>query len=477
MKFFKRDSPLQEHTKQRRRVQQTNQNTLNQSLFQPYSPGLPYVINDNMQSYVDDGYRKNANLYAVINAITRPAAAVPWHVYVVKDEKAHRFYKGHSGAKRVEDPIKANQLHKKALDLASESDLQGIMDRPNHLQGQSEFIENVLGFKLITGNSYVHGIDVNGTFGELWPLPAHIVEIISGGGLEDIIRGYHIRTRFHHAEFPAETVMHLKFWNPDYSSIGSHLYGMSPIQAATNLLTQSNDTYTANQRALQNMGAEGMISGEDENLTAEQRDQMQKQLRERGSGPENRKKILVSTAKWRWLHFGISPTDLNIIESMKMSLRDFCNIYGISSEVVNDPDNKTNSNKQESRKGLYHERVLPELDTLRDELNRWLSDSHSRRDGVKYFIDYDETAIPALTRDQKELVDWLQNAWWIPPNKKLQLQGIEQSEDPQMDVPWAPTNIMPVTSREEIELRELEETYGVELSTKGKNNGSIKSHQ
>src|SRR5699024_653100 len=130
------------------------------------------------------------------------------------------------------------------------------------------------------------------------------------------------------------------------------------IQAARGIVTQSNDTYKANSRALQNMGAEGMLSNEDEtDLTDQQISQLQKDLKARGAGPENFKKILVNTAKWRWVRFGISPVDLNIIESMKMSLRDLCNVYGISSELLNDPDNKTNSNKKESRRALYYERV------------------------------------------------------------------------------------------------------------------------
>lgn len=439
-----RKKDIEIRSKAQTRREFTTQNALNRSLFQPYASGLPFLIGDDQRDFINDGYRKNANLYAIINTITRSAAAPPWSVYVVKDKKAHHHYKNYSGKKRVKDSVRSKNIQKKALELAEESDLQGIIDRPNPMQGQSEFIENALGFKLLTGNTYIHGVEVDGTFGELWNMPSHLVEIISGGGVESVISGYRITDYTYDIELDAETVMHLKYWNPDYSSVGSHLYGMSPIQAARGIVTQSNDTYKANSRALQNMGAEGMLSADEEQLTDKQVDQMRKDLKARGTGPENLKKMLVSTAKWRWVRFGISPVDLNIIESMKMSLRDLCNVYGISSELLNDPDNKTNSNKKESRKALYYERVLPELDSLRDELNRWLVPDHSERDGVEYFIDYDISAIPALSEDMGEQIEALSGAP-ITINEFREAIGYGKHDDPITDEVWWDTNKVPVS--------------------------------
>lgn len=445
MKLFKTKGADHKLAEKVRSGKQTTQNNLNRALLQPYSPGIPYVMGNDKKDFISDGYEGNANVYSVINVITRAAAAVPWQVFVVKDSKAKYKYKGWGGNKRVESPVQSHNLKKKALELAEQSDLAGVIERPNPHQGQSEFFENFLGFKLATGDTYMHGIEVNKAFGELWIMPAHLVEIISSGKLEDVVRGYRITEHMYDVELEAETVLHSKYWNPDYSSKGSHLYGMSPLQAATGVVTQSNDTYTANQRALQNMGAEGMLSLDDDaTITDEQRDDLKKQLKRRGQGPENYKKILVNTAKWRWLHFGISPVDLNIIESMKMSLRDLCNVYGISSELLNDPDNKTNSNKKESRKALYYETVIPEIDAIRDELNRWLAPDHSRRDGIEYFIDYDISAIPALAEDMAKKTEWLQQAWPITGNEFREAIGYEALDMPIMDVPMVDIGKRPV---------------------------------
>lgn len=438
--LFKRETLLDSHLKQLK----ASQNQLNQALFQPYAPGMPFTMGDDKRDFVNDGYRKNPNVYSIINFITRSLAAVPWNVFVVKDEKALQWYKNRTGQARVDKRIESRSMKRKALELAEESELHNILQRPNPLQGQGEFIENLLGFKLLTGNSYAHGVEVNRAIGELWVMPAHLTEIISGGGVEDIVRGYRITERMMDIELESESVLHLKYWNPDYGSPGSHLYGQSPLQAARSLITQSNNTYTANQRALQNMGAEGMLSADEDSLTDQQIDQLRKDLKARGSGPENFKKILVNTAKWRWVRFGISPVDLGIIDSMKMSLRDLCNVFGMSSELLNDPDNKTQANKKESRRSFYYERGLPELDSLRDELNRWLVPSHSRRDGKQYYVDYDLSAIPALAEDLEKLSQSLR-LMPVTLNEFREETGFERYDDPIADEIWWDMTKAPVT--------------------------------
>lgn len=424
---------------------QTTQNQLNRALFMPYASGLPFVLDSKLKTYVDDAYRKNSVVYSIINIITRNLSAIPFNVYIVKDEKAHTYYKRYSGKKKAIDRFEMKSLKKKSLELAQESDLQGVLERPNPMQGQHEFIENLQGFKEITGNSYIHGVEVDNVWGELWVMPAHLVEIVSDGGVESIIRGYRITDYTYDIELDVESVLHLKYWNPDYSAVGSHLYGMSPIQAARQVVTQSNNNFEAMSKALQNMGAEGMLSHEaDHDLTDTQIDALQKDLQQRSSGTDNYKKILVSTAKWRWVKFGISPVDLNVIASMREVKRELCDIYGISSELLNDPENKTQANKKEARRGLYYETILPKADSLRDELNRWLTPRFSAKDGREYFIDYDINAVEALSDDLEKKVQAFTNAWVVTGNEFREEIGFDHHDHPMMNVPLMPMNRVPL---------------------------------
>ena len=425
-------------------AKQLSQNQLNQVLYRPTTAGVPFVLKDDKESFIRDGYENNPNVYAIINTITRSAAVVPWVVYQVTDEKKLSEYR----RTKAELSIKREVLKRKALEEIPDSDLADVIQRPNPEQGQSEFIENMLGFMLATGDTYIHGVEADSVFQELYVMPAHITEIVSSGGLESPIKGYKVRGYSYNITLDYATVMHMKYWNPDYRSPGSHLYGMSPLRAARSVVTQSNDTFTANQRALQNMGAEGMLSLEDEYITPEQFGQLQRDMKARVESPNNYKRMLLAANKWKWIQFGISPVDLNIIESQKMSLRDLCNIYGISSELLNDPDNKTNANKKESRRALYYETVLPMLDHLKYELNRWLVPAYSQRDGVDYYIDYDTSAIPALAEDMDKVAERLSRIDELTFNEKREALGYGRLDEPMYDKPWVDMRKMPVEEGE-----------------------------
>ena len=203
--------------------------------------------------------------------------------------------------------------------------------------------------------------------------------------------------------------MHWKYWNPDYDGVGSHLYGMSPLKSARNSIRLGNDGDNALSKAFRNGGASGVVFPDDpdiDRLTEEQRSQLEHYLRSM-QGPDNYKSWLVSSAKLGFQAFGIPPVDLEILESGKMSQRDVCNVFNFPSELLNDPDNKTNANKEQSRKQLYMDNVIPSL--VRDfaEMNRSIVPRFTNK---KYHLDFDVQSIDAIGQETSEKVDWLEKA-------------------------------------------------------------------
>lgn len=58
-------------------------------------------------------------------------------------------------ANTTQDLAKAELVRTKAVDEIADSPLNDILEKPNEYQSFSEFIESVVGYKLICGNSYV----------------------------------------------------------------------------------------------------------------------------------------------------------------------------------------------------------------------------------------------------------------------------------------------------------------------------------
>jgi HK97 family phage portal protein len=437
-----------------RMVLKNARNYLNEQLYATLQGIAPISFDDTQLGYIRDAYQYNPDVYSIINGITRAASAVPVQVMQVVDEKsARQYYRLKHAWKNGTDNgflDRAEKLRKKAfVEVDETDDLAKLIDRPNPMQSWADFVENNIGFMEITGNAYIHGtLLTDGRFAELWTMPPQYTQIIADKGSESIVTGYTLMLYGYKQPVPAETVLHLKYWNPDYSFAGSHLYGMSPLKAARRVVMSSNETIEALSKALANNGASGMLypdSPDIDYLTEEQQSALQRFFDQNKKGAERYKSALVTSAKMGWQSFGMSPVDLEVIEAKKMSMRDLCNIYGYPSEMLNDPDNKTNSNKKESRKQLYQDCVVPKLERFYSEFNRWVVPRFERTSGKKYHIDFDTSSIEALQEDIGQKVEWLSKAWWIAPNRKAEEMNFDPNPNPIFDEPFIPMGLVPLS--------------------------------
>ncbi len=406
---------------------------------------MPVYMPDNIESYINEGFLFNPSVYSIVSFIAQKAGAIPWAVYEVKNDKALHLYKS---ASHDLPQFKKSMIRTKALIEIKEHELSQLFTSPNIIQAWPEFIEQVVGFKLVTGNSYVHcigptnGINA-GMIKELWTLPSQLMTIVAGNSMEPV-KQYELRGD-RTVVIPTEQVIHLKYWTPNYIN-GQFLYGISPIQAGRRVVTKSNASYDSSVSSFQNMGAMGFISAGDgskdtDPLTEEQAEMIEKRLAKK-TGPNNRGKMLVTSANIKWQQMGMSPVDLNIIESDKMDLRTICNLFHVPSELFNDASNKTYSNTKEAGSAVYTNAVMPALIQFRDALNQFVS----KRYEDKIYLDFDTSMISELQDDLNQMTTALQGAWWITPNEKRDMMsfGVDEA-NPLMDEYFVPSGLMPLS--------------------------------
>ena len=165
-------------------------------------------------------------------------------------------------------------------------------------------------------------------------------------------------------------------------------------------------------------------------------------VKEKFGGAENFNKVLFTTAMAKWDNMGLSPVDMAILESKVHDLRTLCNIYSVQSQIFNDPANKTFNNQKEAKKAAMTDAIMPLLNSLRDELNGWLVANYSKVEGRKLFLSPDWKSVPVLQEDIQKLVNWLMRAWWLTPNQRLEIQGIERSQEENMNKIYIPNNLV-----------------------------------
>ncbi len=400
---------------------------------------------ENDDSYIKQGYGRNATVYSLINIITRAATTIPFQVYEKVNENDLKRYKALTSNTLDSNTIyQAKKLQKNALIELQHTELHDLLNRPNPAQSYNSWLTEIVAFGKLTGNRYIYGLGPDtganaNRYTELYVLPAQIVEIVSGGLMQPV-KEYRIEYNGNYS-MPAEDILHIKDFNPYYDGTGSHLYGQSPLAAGMRTLTANNEAVTTGVKYLQNQTARGLLMADEGDLNEVQAQQLKDKFRQQYQGSGNAGDVIITPKKLSWVNFGLNASDVSLIEQYNASIKDLCNIYGVPVQLLNNTEATTYNNMKEAKKALYQNAVIPELVKLRDELNRWLVPKF----GDNLYIDFDFTSIPELQEENDKVVDQLSKAWWLTPNEKRAVMNYGIDEDtPEMDDYYIPSNLLPI---------------------------------
>lgn len=420
----------------------------------------------NAQDYVRDGYQSNDIVYSIIKLITDKAKLAPFHVYKVVDETAAKRYKSlMKQPDKIENWNEVKQLHKKAFELyTGDQRLNELLKYPNGEDTWADLIEQWCGFKLITGNSFIYAKMIEGGLNEgkpfeLFALPAQYMAIIAN---IDVFPPVRVGYQLYYGKmwtFDTKEILHDKYFNPYWTVTGNELYGQSPLMAAARTLTRSNEAKTASVSSFQNGGPAGVLFMNDDRFDptsgTQQAQALKKAVSEKG-GASNFNSIAVSGYKVDWKQIGLSPVELNIIESEKWDMKSLCNIYGVPSQLLNDAENKTYNNQREGEKALTLRCAIPLLDAITDNLNRKLHSDWGYR-GTNIYVGYDIQVYQELEANKTEQVDWLDKAWWISPAQKMEIMGIKNPDYipvEELEKLYVPSNLQPLDQFQPLTINE-----------------------
>lgn len=426
--------------------QQTN-SQYNQAIYNWLGESLVWNP-ENDTTYINEGYRKNATIYSLINIITKAASTIPINVYEkVNDNELKRYKAMSSGAVDGSILHKANLIKKQALVQLDDTDLHRLLERPNPSQSYGTFISELIAFGKLTGNRYIYGIGPEtgnniGKYQELYVMPSQVMEIISGG-MFDPVKEYRVEYNGAYT-IPAEQICHIKDFNPYYDGTGSHLYGQSPLKAGLRSLTTNNEAVQTGVKYLQNQTARGILMSDEGDLNEVQAQQLKDKFKQNFQGSNNAGDVIITPKKLSWVNFGLNASDISLLEQYNASIKDLCNIYSVPSVLLNNDKASTYNNVKEAKKALYQNCVIPELIKVRDELNRWLTPQY----GDKMYIDFDFSVIPELQEEMDKVVDQMSKAWWISPNEKRESMSYAQEENELLNDFYIPANLIPMSNND-----------------------------
>jgi len=379
--------------------------------------GIPVTnISQSPEGYVKQGYMANNYVAQAVNYITRKASSVPLKLYKIQGEEKVEI---------TSHPI---------LDL---------INKPNRWQGWNEFCAQALGYKEITGNSYIYKMRYEagpnkGKPFELNIMPAHMTEVVTGDDWQDPIKGYRI-TYAPDVLFLKDEVLHFRY--PAYDYDLGDFYGQSPLLPLLKVVNKSNSNHLAAKAAFDNIGAAGIITDEATDefsaITGEQAKTLEDRYNEKFGSADKKGRVLVTVGKLRWQQIGLSPVDLNMIRDQQETRRDICAAYGLSSNLFNDVEGTTFTNMKEARKAAWTDAIMPALDDFLNEFNRdivalW---------GEDLILEADYSGVEELQADKAEMSAWLDRAWYIKGSEKRVIMGMDA--DPALDYYFIPPQLVP----------------------------------
>lgn len=403
-------------------------------------------IEDNQFNYLRSGYDINDIIYSIINLIMDKIKVAPWAVYTVKDEEALKAYHGMQSRKEwlPEDFKKAIDLRHKALEISKNPGKWGELCKyPNELETMPEFVANGCGYKLLLGNKYIWASILKGGANagvpnELFCLPSQYMQILCTDSFPTRVGGYHVQ--MWNADYLPEEILHEKYWNPNWNINGMQLYGVAPLKAALRVVSRDNSSLSSSTSRFDNGGISGILYMEnqigniDGNLVLPEVQELKKTMVTEWQGQRNAGKMGLSGYKMGWLPIGMTAEEMQQIENEKWNMRRLCNVWGVQSQMLNDPENKRFNNAVEAERSLTTRCALPALVAFRDNLNRKRETDWGG--AGRTIVDFDQTVFTELASTTAETVGWMEKMPWMSPNQKLSTIGMETVDDPRFDEPW-----------------------------------------
>ena len=352
--------------------------------------GKPVWTPRQFDKLAEEGYQKNVIVYRCVSLIAGGISSVPWQV-------------------------------KSEGELLCAHPLDKLIRSPNPNQALARFMEALSAYLMLSGNAYIEMVQLDGEPFELHLLRPDRMRVIPGrNGLPE---AYEYRVGGLSRRISVDplngssSVLHLKTFHPL-----NDWYGMSPLEAAAHAIDQHNAVGGHNLAVLQNGGRpSGALIVPSGTLTSSQRQALKEDFRDFYQGGPNAGNIFVLEGEWDWKELSISPKDLDFIEGKYLSAREIAQAFGVPAMLVGVPGEATFSNYREARYHLWEDTILPILESIKTEVNRWLVPCFEQ--GESLLLTYDTDSISALTPRREAHWNKISNANFLTINEKRQAVG------------------------------------------------------
>lgn len=385
--------------------------SVNRAVLLQTTPGVAVWTPRNYEQLAKESYGSSAIVYACVNEIAKAIAGLQW---IVQQRSGGRW---------------------KELD---EHPLVTLLARPNPMQGGGRFFEAMTGYLMISGNAYVERVGPGSGTGRYAHAPRELYALrpdrmtVVPGDQANIVARYEYRAGGAVVPMPAPLVLHHKL----FAAIDDW-YGLSPIQVLARTVDTDNTAINWNYSLLKKGARPSGALVTQKSLRDDQFTRLRAQIDQDYAGADRAGFPMLLEGGLDWKEMGLSPKEMDWLESRKKSQMDIAMGYGVPFELIGLKES-TFANRSEARKAFYTETVLPLADAITDDLNNWLIPLYDQR----LRLAYDRDSIEALQEDREKLWARIEKATHLTINEKREATGYD--ERPDGDVLLVPFSVTPL---------------------------------
>ena len=370
---------------------------------------------------IKNGYLLSAVVYTIIKRISTGVSTLPIQIY----------------DKTNGEEVTSGEVH-------------DFVFNPNKDQSFIEFWEQLTTFYALTGECYIYNdvLSIGFMKGRQLVLPPQSIDINTANqSIISEILSYTFNDGVSSQALTPESVMHVAMNNPSLDGLQTR-NGLSPLQAAQNLLNASNNIEVALGEYFENRGVSALVSAAgDAGQSMQPSDQtfLQKALNKVIGGASKMNSVHVIKTPVTVQQLNASSTDMQTIENKAQLIRELSAIWGFPSVLVNDNASATYNNVKEAKKEATTEVYIPMFNKMASSYSRQFLSKFGNY-GLRVNKSEIEALNPSPTERRKEAREDVK-AGIITPNEARTEMGLEESSDPNMNLASAGAKQKPQNER------------------------------
>lgn len=274
-----------------------------------------------------------------------------------------------------------------------DKDLDKLLQNPNVLQSQNEFLRQFKEQEQVYGNQFIfknHPSPLSKYPVALWNIsPAVLVPDVTGKvfdqlDVNEIIRCYKYKNTTTERTFKPEEILYSRI-----NDLDNPVVGKSPIDSIKFPVSNIEAAYTYRNVLMRKKGALGILSNESKDnigaipLSEPERERVEKSYENSYGIGEDQRKVILTNASLKWQAMSYPTKDMLLFEEVDANLITIVDTFGMN---INMFSNKaaTFENVKQSIVQVYQDTIIPEADQFTQALSKFLKVPEGKRLAASY---------------------------------------------------------------------------------------------